>query len=848
MDLTSSDLAAFTAALDLLDNDAKAEQWRHDGPLWVKDRLGEFLWSKQIEILNSVRDHRYTAVQACHGPGKMVARGTPHWGPDGWILTEDIRVGTRLHDEAGRVCTVTALSPWWRQQMYRVVFSDGAVVDAGQSHEWCVLDLQTRRRGVVDWRDHWDDTRTCTTEELFKLGTRTPSGQNRWRIPLARPLHGEHADLPLSPYLLGFWLGDGHTRAGVLTIGESKLPLLSWLDDHGVAYRVRRDERGPHRYNVSLYGIAGILRELGLLNNKHIPHAYLAASETQRRELLAGLMDSDGFLMHPDGCDVGIDLCDRRLADDVAHLVRTLGCSIRVTEGVAAYTLDGERRVTGTRHRATWRPLTNPFKVRNTEWVDNPRQRSRHTLRTIVSIDPLVPDVSRCIEVDSARHLYLTGRDLIPTHNSRLASRAAAWWMETHPPGTAKVVSTAPTFRQVETILWGEINDAAQRAQSLERPFNGRVLATEWKIGNRVMAFGQKPSDHNLHAFQGQHATYLLMIIDEACGVVSQFWKAARALMTGPHCRLLALGNPDDPGSEFAKNCASPRWNVIKISALDTPNFTGEPVPDALRDVLVDQVYVDDMAEEYGEDSPTYISKVLGEFPSEADDGVVRLSALRRCCLPQQTPRTPDEELPVELGVDFGAGGDETVIRERRGVVVGREWRTSTKEAMEVVGLALQAIRETGATRVKCDYVGIGWAAGARLRELGRDGAHDAEIIDVDVRTTSSKPGKFTRLRSELWWDVARHLSEDGGWDLSGLDEKDRERLVSQLCAPKYVRDSSGRVVVEKKEDTKARIGRSPDNADALILAFYSPPAGFGAAADWLSGYRDASRHPARTA
>ena len=428
---------------------------------------------------------------------------------------------------------------------------------------------------------------------------------------------------------------------------------------------------------------------------------------------------------------------------------------------------------------------------------------------------------------------------------SRIASRIAAWWMETHPPGQAKVVSTAPTFPQVETILWSEINDAALRAAARGNPFNGRVLATEWKIGNQTLAFGRKPSDHNVHAFQGAHARYLLVIIDEACGVVSQFWKAARALMTGPHCRLLALGNPDDPGSEFAKNCANPRWNTIKISAFGTPNFTQEWIPDELREVLVDQVYVDDMADEYGEDSPTYISKVLGEFPEEADDGVVRLSSLRRCCLPKETPRTSDELLPVELGVDFGAGGDETVIRERRGIMVGREWRTSTKEAMEVVGLILDAIRETGATAVKLDYIGIGWAIGSRLRELKNDGLHEADVVDVDVRTVSTKPGKFIRLRSELWWDVARQLSDDGGWDFSGLAEKDRERLVSQLCAPKYTRDSSGRIIVEKKEETRARISRSPDNADALILAYTAPAGGYSFGKDWLDGYKDAMRRAA---
>lgn len=425
---------------------------------------------------------------------------------------------------------------------------------------------------------------------------------------------------------------------------------------------------------------------------------------------------------------------------------------------------------------------------------------------------------------------------------SRVASRIAAWWIETHPPGTAKVVSTAPTGDQVRTILWSEINNAASVAAGLAaahpgddrfRPFNGRINEVEWKIGKWSAGIGRKPSDHNPHSFQGIHAEFLLVILDEACGVVPQFWKAARALMTGPHCRLLALGNPDDPSSEFAANCVNTRWNTIKISAFDTPNFTGEPIPDAMRHVLVDQEYVDDMASEYGVESPTYISKVLGEFPRDSDDGVIRNSALRKCVLETETPRTADELLPVELGVDFGAGGDTTVIRERRGVVVGRTWRTGSRDAMHVVGLVVQAIRETGATSVKCDSIGIGHGMVGRLRELGENGVHGAAIVGVNVSEASREPAKYLRQRSEIWW-MGRQLAEDRLMDLSGLEERDRDRLISQLVAPHYKLDSSGRIQVESKDETRERINRSPDDADALLLAFWRPSAGGASALSWL--------------
>lgn len=419
------------------------------------------------------------------------------------------------------------------------------------------------------------------------------------------------------------------------------------------------------------------------------------------------------------------------------------------------------------------------------------------------------------------------------------ASRLTAWWLDIHPPGEARVVTTAPTGDQVKAILWSEINAAFAIAAARGNPLPGRINETDWKLGKRLIAFGRKPSDYNQHAFQGIHAKYVLVIIDEACGVTKQFWTAANAIATGEHCRILAIGNPDDPGSQFARVCANTdRWNVIRISAFDTPNFTTEDVPDDLRPMLVSHAYEEDMRVEFGEQSPTYISKVLGLFPSDAEDGVVRLSAIRACTTPPPTPLLHTDLAPVHLGVDLGAGGDETVIRERRGPRVGREWRSRDRDSAKVVAEIIHAIRLTKATKVKVDSIGIGWGIVGALREKQQQGEHDADIVGVNVSEASSEPQKYARLRSQIWWQVGRQLSEDRGWDLSELDTDDRERLVSQLTAPKYTTDASGRIVVEPKAETKKRIGRSPDNADALLLAFYDGPGGHGDAMDWLQQYR----------
>jgi hypothetical protein len=408
---------------------------------------------------------------------------------------------------------------------------------------------------------------------------------------------------------------------------------------------------------------------------------------------------------------------------------------------------------------------------------------------------------------------------------SFIASRIAAWWLDTRPVNEAFVVSTAPTFPQVRAILWREIGRAHRKGKLV-----GRVNQTEWFIGDEIVGYGRKPSDYSPDAFQGIHARYVLVIIDEACGVPKSLWDAVDSIATNEEARILAIGNPDNPSAHFATVCKpASGWNVIRIDGLDTPNFTGEQVPSSLGDLLLSQSWVEDKKRTWGEDSPLYIAKVRGEFPEDADDGVVPLSWVRRC--QNQEPAHEENEL-VQLGVDVGAGGDFTSIREVRGNRACRVWRDHSREPETVVGKVVAAIHESGATRVKVDVIGIGWGIAGWLREKGQEGVHDAQIVGVNVGKASTSPKRFPRLRDQIWWEVGRELSESGGWDLSDVDED----TIAQVIAPKYALDASGRVKVERKEETKERLGRSPDDADALLLAYYSAGAVEPVSPDELPG------------
>ena len=396
---------------------------------------------------------------------------------------------------------------------------------------------------------------------------------------------------------------------------------------------------------------------------------------------------------------------------------------------------------------------------------------------------------------------------------SYTAARIAAWWLDTHAPGDAFVVSTAPTYSQVRAILWREIHRAHVKGH-----LPGHVNQSEWWIGGEIVGFGRKPSDYDPDAFQGIHARAVLVLIDEACGVPKSLWDAASTLVTNEDSRILAIGNPDDPSSFFAQVCrVDSGWSVLRIAASDTPNFSGEDVPPEIKPLLISPLWVEERRIEWGADSPLYVAKVTGEFPAFASDAVVPYSWAKQC-------QTLDAPLPddgsVALGIDVGAGGDQSVIRERRGNTAGRQWSDHSADPEILVNLAMLALRETGASSINIDTIGVGYGVAGHLRDQCREAGLEVDVVSINVAERAQDPTRFINLRAELWWEVGRDLSKDEAWDLAAVDDG----VISQLVAPKYSVARGGRIQVEAKDDVRRRIGRSPDDADALLLAFYRPP------------------------
>lgn len=404
---------------------------------------------------------------------------------------------------------------------------------------------------------------------------------------------------------------------------------------------------------------------------------------------------------------------------------------------------------------------------------------------------------------------------------SFLAARLAAWWIDTHPPCEAFVVSTAPTGPQVRAILWREINRA-----HLTGGLVGRLNQTEWWIGSEMVGMGRKPSDYDPTAFQGIHARYVLVIIDEACGIPEQIWNAVDSLVTNEDCRVLAIGNPDDPTSHFAKVCKpGSGWSVLRIDGLETPNFTDEDVPDDLRPLLLSPTWVEERRQRWGESSPLFQSKVRGLFPQDTEDSVIPLSWITAAQDRWQEWNAAGRDLSplTAIGIDVSRGGaDQTVAAPRHGdVVLELQTRTGAQSDDTMATVAwVERLSAGHDARLVVDAIGVGAGVVDRLREKGYQTEGFVASAGTDMTDVTGDLG-FVNKRAAAWWSLRDSLDPGRNPTLCLPPSDD---LAADLSAPRWALKSGRKIQVESKDEIRKRLGRSTDEGDAVIQACWVEP------------------------
>lgn len=325
---------------------------------------------------------------------------TPIPTPTGWTTMGELKVGDEVFGSDGLACRVVGKSEIHNNPCYRIDFDDKTSIICDDDHLWNVVQ---HFGGAI---------KTLATTDLLAT-LRTGKGVSRWRIMNTEALHLPPADLPLDPYVLGAWLGDGTARDGSITKPDPRL----WAEFERRGFKHAWRPGDPNR-TATVYGILPTLRELGVLNNKHVPTAYLRGSIAQRLDLLRGLLDTDGHWNPLRGQAVFFNT-NEALADAVYELVVSLGWRANKWTQIAhGFGVDArEWRVSFTPYGWV------PFAARRGDVGDLPT-RTMSTRRCIQQIERVETVPTQCIAVDSYDSTYLCGRQMVPTHNSRTAGKA----------------------------------------------------------------------------------------------------------------------------------------------------------------------------------------------------------------------------------------------------------------------------------------------------------------------------------------------------------------------------------------------------------------------------------------
>ena len=361
--------------------------------------------------------------------GRAATLDTPIPTPTGWTSFGEVKVGDQVYDENGEFTEVVAKSEVWKDRsLFEVQFSKGTAIKADANHLWSVT---THNRG------EGRSPRILTTQQLHdEIQTGKPRHFSCGQAPI---LQGEENDLPVDPYYLGYWLGNG-TRGNselrcdvkdareicnqIRTAGyKAFIPDLDW--DPADSTRTIRVQSRKRKWDKDCP--QSKLRRLGVRNNKHIPVEYLRASVEQRLSLLQGLMDSDGSVSL-NGDEIAFCNTNLSLIQGVAELVRSLGGVPHVRLAQRAGRIGG-RGIIGRQdvYCVAFRLDLPAFRLRRKLKKQKLEKTSRNSGHFIKAVVPLESEDTVCIEVASPSHLFLAGEGMVPTHNSLLRNCYRSW-------------------------------------------------------------------------------------------------------------------------------------------------------------------------------------------------------------------------------------------------------------------------------------------------------------------------------------------------------------------------------------------------------------------------------------
>lgn len=359
------------------------------------------------------------------------------------------------------------------------------------------------------------------------------------------------------------------------------------------------------------------------------------------------------------------------------------------------------------------------------------------------------------------------------------------------------VVSTAPTWPQVELLLWKEIRKQHLNAK---RTLPGELFKTRINLPDERYAVGRSTDDPN--KFQGFHDVEVVILEDESPGVHPNIHDAIEGTMTAGGL-WAKVGNPLEAIGPFYDVFSDPDWYTMSMSSWDHPNVVEDKI---IIPGAVTRKWCEDRLRRWGENNPVYQSRVLGDFPTTAIDQLISLKDVEQALLRDTVP-TGDAEIWCDPA---WRGDDETVFWLKRGLHIKELLRFPGYDATETEGYCIKFRKQHNAVLIGIDADGMGGPIADSLAEAGEtviyyrgsEKAHDSDV--------------YANKRAEAWCtfaDIIKHVNLD-------CDNEYDELKAQFVSTKKKHLNSKGQIVLISKDDMRKKGIKSPDRADVVVMAY----------------------------
>lgn len=513
----------------------------------------------QKEMIESFQVNKNNILLTARQMGKALDNNTPILTDVGWKTIGELEVDDVIYGADGKPTTVTYITETMHNRpCYELTLDTGDTIIADEEHLWNI--------STADWQRNKNKVRTLTTGEIIQVKEKLNSRKHQSNpfIEIQKVIDFNTANLPLHPYLLGLWLGDGETNGSRITTDINDYNhYASKLTELG--YKVsefRLDKRTENTGYFNVYEIVGKLKELGVYGNKHIPEVYQRSSYEQRIALIQGLMDSDGYAEK--WGTLFFYQSNERLIDEVKFVLNSLGLKVRKTFRQTTHK-DAFSLCFSTLDFNVFsldRKLKRQYKC---------KEHAKNKRLYITSIKPVKSVPVRCLQVNNDDHLFVCGSSLVPTHNTTVAAGYLLWYAMFHPNQTILVMGN----NQAAALeIMGRVRYSYEECPDFIREAVIDYNKLEIKFANksRIISRATTPA-----AARGLSVN--LLYLDEFAFVMpnvqEEFWSAVSPTLAATGGSCIITSTPNTEYDKFASIWFDSQ-KTLDENGFEKPNGVGQ--------------------------------------------------------------------------------------------------------------------------------------------------------------------------------------------------------------------------------------------------------------------------------